>query len=329
MTHAVAACDSIVRRACGWGGYSARDLDEGCAFLEAVPQGCLVPPAVLPAVAQALRCCAFRLAIWNDHAHTVQALLDLCGAHWITASRPHELLPLYEAAAYGATATVHVLLAAKAGLECQCQWKTPLGIAARNGHADTVAVLLEAKAKLNGLAVDGPLKLAAQEGDVQVVAVLLKAKAQVNRWDGAGELALCRATIAGHADTVDMLVHEGAADVDLANCSGLTPLRYAARNGHTRIVSIILGAKANVNVTDIDGWTPLQVAVESSHAPANVAVLVQAKADVHAPNCRGCTALSICRRRQVPGMLELLVNGQPTAEARAPEEAQAPGAGRP
>ena len=74
---------------------------------------------------------------------TVQALLDLHGAHWTTTEPVSGMLLLNHAAAYGATATVAVLLEAKADLRGQWGRRTPLGEAVRNGHAGTVAVLLD------------------------------------------------------------------------------------------------------------------------------------------------------------------------------------------
>ena len=54
-------------------------------------------------------------------------------------------------------------------------------------------------------------------------------------------------------------------DVDVANSRGWTSLTYAAANGYTDMVRLLLDANANVNYIEHDGWTPIMFAVFQGH----------------------------------------------------------------
>jgi hypothetical protein len=95
------------------------------------------------------------VAIWNDHGDTAPALLALL-AHatgWrmedVVNGRgfPLGFLPLLSAAVHGSSRAAWSLLQAKADLDGY--YHAPVEIASSHGHADTLRVLLDAKATLS------------------------------------------------------------------------------------------------------------------------------------------------------------------------------------
>ncbi len=93
-------------------------------------------------------------------------------------------------------------------------WHPPLFIAARNGHLELTAELLDARAQVNTTRKDGttPMYIAAQNGHLELVAILVVAGAWVNT---------------------------------LSEC-GATPLHIAVQNGHREVVAVLLCAGADI-----------------------------------------------------------------------------------
>jgi uncharacterized protein len=71
---------------------------------------------------------------------------------------------------------------------------------------------------------------------------------------------------------------------------GLTPLVFAAREGHIDTVRVLLDSGAPINQTTEYGWTPLLTAVNNRHYQL-AAMLVERGADVNAANKGGWTPL--------------------------------------
>src|SRR3989339_507079 len=108
---------------------------------------------------------------------------------------------------------------------------TVLYVAAQNGHAQIVQLLLAADANVNSQTTDKgdtPLFIAAFKGHTEVVQILLGAHPNVN------------------SQTTD---------------NGVTPLYIAAQQGHARIVRLLIEVGANVDIQRTDsGTTPLFIA---------------------------------------------------------------------
>ncbi|KAA0147034.1 hypothetical protein FNF29_07661 [Cafeteria roenbergensis] len=114
-------------------------------------------------------------------------------------------------------------------------WGTPpLHLAAFSGHADAVALLLGAGARVNAkdYARMTPLHRAVAAGQSEVVALLLRNGAKVNRRCKEGRSPL-HVAAADHrkAGLARMLLDEGA-DEWLGDKEGTTPLRLAEVSGN-------------------------------------------------------------------------------------------------
>ena len=116
------------------------------------------------------------------------------------------------------------------------------------------------------------LGLAASSGLVKLSNILIEKGANVNECDSFGLRALHHAVMAGHADTVQILLDTGAdanASIDskqpALNIEG-TPLHLAAHQGHLSIVNILFANNANVNQRATSGQTPLHSAALAGHS---------------------------------------------------------------
>gem|GEM_PF-854388 len=134
---------------------------------------------------------------------------------------------------------------------------TPLILASQSGHADIVKILLDAGAKVNAKTVNDwtPLMLAAEYGHTEVVRMLLDAGAKVNAQAKNKWIYLSK--------NPEIIRYVGMAELSVLNKG--TPLMLASREGHAKIVKMLLGAGAKVNAMTSSGRTSLMLAAENGH----------------------------------------------------------------
>ena len=151
---------------------------------------------------------------------------------------------LHAAAKSGFTGIVSELLT-KSGNRlidsCDTYKRTALMLAAENGHADSVNVLLNNKADVNKVDVCGRSALfrAAANGHEDIVEVLIEKGADVKVKDKNGKTATHFAASAGQTDALMILVsHE---DMSLnEDKKGMTPVHWASLNGQEECLEILL-----------------------------------------------------------------------------------------
>ena len=178
--------------------------------------------------------------------------------------------------------------------------RTALHMAAEQGHAEMVALLLagveggRGGANITCRAESGmsALEDAAANGHVEVVELLLKglsgnAVADAARGDSQGMTALHHATLNGHIDTVRLIIRElyqhgpnasGLESAFFPDKSGQSTLHLAARSGHVAIVRFFLEISAAATSSsssaevmrraDNRGLTPLHAAAQGGCAEA-------------------------------------------------------------
>ncbi|KAI0163380.1 ankyrin repeat-containing protein, partial [Pestalotiopsis sp. NC0098] len=112
-----------------------------------------------------------------------------------------------------------------------------------------------------------PLAVAAEEGHSEVAELLLRTgSADVDKIDCYGSTALLLAAGRGHSDVFEMLVKTGKVDVNRTNSLGQTSLSMAAEKGYAHILKLLLDTgRMDVNSTDIRGKTPLVAAADGGH----------------------------------------------------------------
>lgn len=144
---------------------------------------------------------------------------------------------------------------------------------------DTVRALILAGAQVDTVspvAGDGnggqtPLRIAARDGLAEVVQLLLQAGADQALADaGSGEVALHLAASRGHAAVIDVLAHYPGFDpiINLqTQGDGYTPLHHAARHGQLAAARLLLAHGARSDRHGHDGRTPGDLA-RDFHYPA-------------------------------------------------------------
>jgi ankyrin repeat protein len=138
---------------------------------------------------------------------------------------------------------------------------TPLFVAAQFGHAEVTRLLLNSGANIEVSNDDGatPLRMAAAGGHVGATKTLIEAGAVVDTATKDGRTPLFLASKNGHAGdadavksgtcTIGLLLGAGAEVNRAADDEGLggvmTPLIYAAAEGHESVVLALLAAGAS------------------------------------------------------------------------------------
>lgn len=135
------------------------------------------------------------------------------------------------------------------------RWQTPdLNVARK---LLSLGVSPNAKDKGN-IALDNPgataLTTAAGSGKTEYVKFLLDAGADIeikDPWDG--RTALMDAALYGHIDTLKLLLARGA-NPNATNCYNRTALIWAADKAYAPVVKLLIEAKADVNIKDVENY---------------------------------------------------------------------------
>lgn len=198
--------------------------------------------------------------------------------------------------------------------------KTPLFIAAINGHDKVVKALLNTtesniKAAFIGAAINGQTKIvrrllnrnldtrvkefsligACTNGQIEVAKTLIAAGVDVDS-EINGITSLFGACANGHFEIVQLLIDAGANKTKgfpiIEDGNGnFTALHVAAQNGHTKVVQILLKANADT-AQAASGLTPLFLATINNHDEI-VKLLLEVAADTEQATFFGTTPLLV------------------------------------
>ena len=173
--------------------------------------------------------------------------------------------------------------------------------AAKRGDEDQIRFLLEKGAEVRGPQRKGkrekiletPLLLAAQNGHARIVSLLLATnQLDPDHRDSKYKLTpLSWAAAKGHVDVVKVLLEAEGVNPDSLNRIRRTPLSHAAENGHVEIVKLLLETgKVNLQSRDvIVKRTPLEWA-GSPHTIDENSGSSESKSETIAPcDSKGCT----------------------------------------
>lgn len=221
------------------------------------------------------------------------------------AARRNLLAVLSRPPRHGELAVIRRLLAQGANVNTRDQdgW-TPLHWAADSGRTESVRLLLAKGANANAKAYDLTKDMNQWlYSDIHPTYPVSRSESVRKR---LLETPLKAALAAGYTDTAQILLDRGGA---LGSRDDL--LLWAAENGHSKAIGLLLANGANVNVKDEYGWTPLHWAVYPDGSPAHwvlypsplhkyqmdkiaaVKTLLEHSADVNAGTTRKMTVYGI------------------------------------
>ncbi|OTA03028.1 hypothetical protein A9Z42_0034750 [Trichoderma parareesei] len=198
---------------------------------------------------------------------------------------------LYAAVMGGYHVAVEILLTAGTDVNYGWKgWRTALSLAAENGHAAVVNVIL------------------ANE-DVHV-----------NSRDEQGKTPMCWAAEKGHEDVVVRLLGHKDIEAFVPDKQARTPLLLAAANGHEAVVNIFVKHNAVVvNHQDKKGKTALLWAVENGHIGVVTGLLSHYHIDPNVEDQLGRTPLSLAAEQGHDAMVRLLLS-HPLVKADSPQD---------
>ncbi|WP_448206680.1 ankyrin repeat domain-containing protein [Azospirillum sp. sgz302134] len=144
--------------------------------------------------------------------------------------------------------------------------KTLLMLAAEQGLADAVKVLVDSRARTELRTADGATAVmyAAWGGHEGVIQTLAAAGAELDATNDDGKTALMAASARGHVGVVRTLLDHGVA-VDRVASHGWSALMYAANNGHDRVARLLVERGANPFRMDTAGNSALTLGALQGH----------------------------------------------------------------
>jgi len=225
----------------------------------------------------------------------LRAVKTLIAAHAdVNAAMPDGSTPLAWAAYEDDAAAVDLLLKANAKAATADDYgETPLTLACANGNPVITGELLEAGADANASRWNGetPLMIAVRSGNPQVLRLLIEHGAKVDAVESRkGQDALMWAAAEGHTEAVEVLLKAGA-EPNTASKGGFSPLIFAAQNGDIKTVECLIAAGADIEYAVPAGLNALLVAMGARKLRVAELLLAKGGASVTAKDRNGNTLL--------------------------------------
>ena len=116
------------------------------------------------------------------------------------------------------------------------------------------------------------------------------------------------ASLFGIVEVAYALIQKGICDINDGDFGGYTPLAWAARNGHDKMVIMLLGWEMiNPDKPDSSGYTPLSHAAGRGHEAVVKILLGRGEVNPHRPNNHGLTPLSCAAHSGHEGVVKILL----------------------
>lgn len=117
-------------------------------------------------------------------------------------------------------------------------------------------------------------------------------KPDINLATNSGTTSIHLAVSKGHISTVQALLQQYKARVNVRDKRGCSALHRAAAIGNDELVKLLVSKNAAINATDRDGWTPLHHAFAEGQNSTGL-LLIELGADQTIENNEGSTAGSV------------------------------------
>ncbi|XP_022903103.2 E3 ubiquitin-protein ligase MIB2 [Onthophagus taurus] len=220
--------------------------------------------------------------------------------------------PLQVAAHQGHVTIVQELLQKGADVNaCDNDGDTCLHYAAFGNQPEVLHLLIEAGASLNTSNRGGctALHIAAHKYPPRSVQMLLNAGADPNCRDAYGDTALHDAIGKDNYQVIDLLCSAPGTDFTLKNKRGFNVLHHAALKGKNQATKKLLSkARQLVDVKKDDGFSALHLAALNGHKDVVKTLIQIGQADIDLRNNRNQSALLLAVSQGHCGVIELLID---------------------
>ncbi|KAG0062926.1 palmitoyltransferase akr1 [Linnemannia elongata] len=215
------------------------------------------------------------------------------------ADEDFEDITIFQAAQMGKVAIVAKLIESDPAIVKSRDFQdvTALHWAAINNQIPVAKYLMDHGAEVDAIGgelVATPLHWCTRNGHLNMAKLLMKRGANPMLQDSQGFNALHLGTHSSNAMLVLFLMMAGEMDVDVADTLGHTSLMWAAYQGDSLSVDILLRQGARVDTRDREGFTPLHWAVVKGNREC-LSKILKAGADVKAGDKSGKTPVDMIK----------------------------------
>ena len=162
-----------------------------------------------------------------------------------------------------------------------------------NITSKTLQIIIEHGADVNATNKkhETALIISCYKGNIDAMSLLLNAGAEHNKMDAEGHTWL-HAAVCGNCrkEALQAIISHGT-DVNAMNKQKQTALALACENGNVDAIKLLLNARADPNIADVNGNTLLHNAVRNTISKETLQAIIDHGADINAVNNDGATAL--------------------------------------
>ncbi|CAB1420038.1 unnamed protein product [Pleuronectes platessa] len=253
---------------------------------------------------------ALCLAAARGSTEVVRALLD----RGLDENHKDDLgwTPMHAAACEGHRAVCAALTErgsmARVG-EMDIEGRTPLILAAQEGHLSTVRLLLDRRSPIDHRAYDGHSALSATllEGHAEVAELLMRRGADTDVRDAEGRPLLYLLVLEGHLEMATLLMEKGGVPLESRDSEGRTALHVASWQGCVEMVDLLLKHGSNPNAQDTEGRPPMHSVAWTGNAEVGRRLLDARCVNIDLSCNQGATSLSIAAQEGHDNIVAMLL----------------------